>query len=184
MEDEMTIERIAVERVRKDYKLAKDYLIDWHRECLERYKHYRAPGLSKNILKDNQFPVPFTTEQVDQLRADMMDKLWYKNKPCSIFGRNEEDKSDADAKRKFMDYQDEEDSIFEKTDQAVFHCAIYGIAPAVVNFKVEKETRYIQAEVPIELEDGEYATDLEGNLQFQEEEFPQEITVYQGASVE
>jgi len=137
VESQPTPEKRAAERVKKDFERAKIYLREFHQHCNDRYEHYIAPSRDSNPDADNSFPVPFTTEQIDQFVADGMDKLWYKDEPCSIYGRNETDKADADAKREFIKYQDIRDDIKAKTRMALFHCALYRIAPAVVNYKEE-----------------------------------------------
>lgn len=181
---ETSPDKKALEIVNRDYGQAKQYLSTWHKSCNERYQHYRAAGLDSNILGNNKFPIPFTSEQVDQLRADMIEKLWYKNKPCSIYGRNEADRLDAAVKSDFMEFLDKQDDIYSKMDQAIVHCALYGISPAVVNFKHEEETRMVEVEKDVEVEPGVKATDIDGNVQRVQVEEPQKVTTFQGASVE
>ena len=175
----------AVAIVRRDFRKAGRYLDKWHKECIERYKHYVAPGLEKNILKAKQFPVPFTTEQVDQFVADSMDKLFYKNEPCSLYGRNEEDKDDADTKREFIKYQDEVDNIQDKVEQDLKHCAIYGIAPKVINYKEETTTEERIEQVPIMGQNGLPIMGFDGMTPIMEEKVQEvEVYTYQGATVE
>lgn len=132
-----TPEERAVAIVNCDYERSKKYLKTFHRQCVDRYHHYVAPGLETNINKDRSFPTPFATEQIDTLKADMMEKLWYKDRPCSIYGRNPADSKDSDAKRAFMAYQDDVDDAHSKVNQAILNCCICKIAPAVVNYKEE-----------------------------------------------
>ena len=127
----------AVEIVKRDFERAEKHLKNFHKQCVDRYHHYVAPGLETNIEKDKSFPTPFATEQIDTLTADMMEKLWYKDQPCSIYGRNKSDSKDSDAKRAFMLYQDDADDSHSKVRQAILNCCICKIAPAVVNFKEE-----------------------------------------------
>jgi hypothetical protein len=175
----------AVEIVKRDMKKARDYLDEWHRQCVERHKHYIAPGLEVNILKNDNFPVPFTTEQVDQFVADCMEKLWYKNEPCAIFGRNDTDKEDADVKREFMKYQDVEDEIEAKTEYGLTHSALYGIAPAVINFREDTTVENITENVPVLMDDGLPLLSLDGITPITEEvTTPTKVYTYQGASVE
>jgi hypothetical protein len=132
-----TQEQRAIETVKNDFSRAEEYLKNFHKQGIERYKHYVAPGEEINLKKDGIFPVPFITEQVDTSTADAMEKLWHKDEPCSIYGANPDDKADADAKREYMRYQDDRDGIHEKTRAAWHHCLIYKMAPAVVNYKEE-----------------------------------------------
>lgn len=179
-------EQQALAIVNRDFSRAKKYLHTWHNEIVERYKHYFGQAHGKNIEKDKSFPVPFTSEQVDQLVAEFMDKLWFKGEPCSIFARVEADgeAEDADAKREFMQYQDVKDNIFEKLGMATQNIAITGIAPAVVNYRDDKTIKVVPTEQPIMLKEGLPATDLDGMPLTQLVDMPQQITVYQGASVD
>ncbi len=180
-----TVESKAVALVNADFKRAKKYLQTWHEDCNERYKHYRAAGLAKNILKDSQFPTPFTTEQVDTLRADIMDKVWYKGQPCSIYGAEDTDQADAEAKAAFMKYQDEADNLFDILDQGVMSGALYGPIPAVVNYKEEYETRMVPVDVPVTDEAGKELFDLDGQTPLIQQQMQfQQVPVYQGATVE
>ena len=183
--DLTTPEGKAVAIVRRDFRKASSYLDNWHKQCIERYKHYIAPGSEKNILSDKKFPVPFTTEQVDQFVADSMEKLFYKNEPCSLYGRNDGDKDDANAKREFMKYQDEVDDIEEKVEQELKHCAIYGVAPSIVIYKEETTIEKRPEEVTVLDELGQPIMGLDGMTPITDIEI-QEVPVYtyQGASVE
>ena len=174
----------AVKQVNKDFKRAEEYLRTFHKQCVDRYAHYTAPGSDSNPNKDKSFPVPFITEQVDTFVSEAMEKIWYKDEPCSIYGRNESDKSDADAKREFMKYQDDTDNLHSKTRQALIHCAICRIAPAVVNYKEETEVKNEWQEVPV-YDNGFPVLGLDGMTPVTRQEMtPTENITYQGASVE
>ncbi len=183
---ESTPEGKAVAIVRRDFKRAQNYLKDWHQGCVERFKHYVAPGLEKNILKDKQFPVPFTTEQVDQFVADSMDKIWHKNEPCTMYGRGDADKEDADAKRQFMKYQDDVDDLHGKMEEQIKSCAIYGIAPTVINYRetFDMEDGFKKRPVINQIT-GNPIMSLDGITPITEEVFTKiKRFTYQGASVE
>jgi hypothetical protein len=181
---ELTPQQKALRIVNNDFDRSRNYLKNFHQGCIERYKHYRAPGMQINILKQDNFPVPFTTEQIDQFTADMMDKLWFKNEPCTIYGRNKDDTSDADAKRDFMDYQDDKDNLKKKVKLALKNCALYGPAPAVVNFKQESERQQVVEDVPLNNIFGQPILDMEGNLLTAPQVGMQNVITYQGATVD
>lgn len=149
-EDEPTADDKLAQRVSKDFERAKSYLKGFHADCIDRHQHYVAPGLQTNLDADKTFPNPFITEQVDTLVSNMMEKLTYKDEPCSIIGHNDTDKEDADVKRQFMKYKDDVDGVQEKLRQAIKNCCIAKMAPAVVNYKEEFDmvpgTEEVQAE--------------------------------------
>lgn len=180
-----TTELKAVLTVKRDFQQAQTFLDKFHKQGVERYKHYVAPGLESRIEKDRSFPVPFTTEQIDTLTADMMEKLFYKDEPCSMYGRNDDDKDDAEAKRKFIKYQDEIDDIEDKVRQAIVNCCIYKIAPAVINFKEKSKIVQIPQEVPLQDVTGQTVMGLDGVTPMTEMKLmPKQVFTYQGATTE
>jgi hypothetical protein len=146
-----TIEEKILKTVTGDFDRAEKFLDGWHKDCLDRYMHYKSAGISKNIKKDNHFPVPFSSEQVDRVRADMEEKLFFRGEPCAVYGREEADDADAQAKRDFMAYQDDEDDIYRKTGDGILNCLLYGAAPATVNYK--EELKDIMTDVEVEVKD-------------------------------
>jgi hypothetical protein len=183
--DDPTPEGRAVKIVREDFSAAKQYLRDFHEECVDRHEHYFAPAIQKNIKKVKTFPVPFTTEQVDQFVADNIEKLWYKDEPCSIYGRNDQDKRDADVKREFMSYQDDSDDIEEKTKQALRNCAICKIAPAVVNYREDYTIAEVEEQVPATDEAGRPIMGMDGMTPITiPEKVKKLVYTYQGATVQ
>jgi len=173
-----------VAMVMRDFRRAEKYLANWHRSCVDRYKHYIAPSLDVQIKTSKYFNVPFTTEQIDQFVAGFMEKLYFQGKPCSIYGREKSDKADADAKRDFIEYQDKEDDTYGKLRDAVFSCAMYGLAPARVNYKEVIEVRPISQDVPLMDETGQPQLDMDGNPITTQETVNLPMAVYQGASTE
>lgn len=182
---EDTPERKALETVKRDFTEAQEYLKKFHQQGVDRYEHYIAPGKETNTAKDKSFPVPFTTEQVDTLTADMIEKLFYKDEPCSMHGRNDQDKADADVKRQFFSYQDEVDEIEDKMRQAIINAAIYKIAPAVINYKEETKTITEMRPTALRDETGQVVFGIDGQTPVMiDVPTPVNIYTYQGASVE
>ena len=181
---EVTPERRAATTVKRDFEEAREYLNKFHKHCNDMWAHYIAPSQQSNPHKDKTFPVPFVTEQCDQFVADCYEKLFYKDEPCSIYGRNDTDKADADAKRSFIKYQDKQDEIKDKIRMALLHCALYRIAPAVVNYKEEFIEQEVIEETPVVI-DGMPILDIDGATPIT---IPmptiKEIPTYQGATVE
>ena len=180
-----TPEEKAIKTVKRDFGRAEKYLDTFHKQCIDRYAHYTAPGMDSNLNKDKYFPVPFITEQVDTFVAESMEKVWHKDQPCSIYGRNPADKADADAKREFMKYQDDVDDLHPKTRQAILHASICRIAPAVVNYKEEYDEVQEYQEVPVLDGFGREILGIDGQTPITREQL---VTVknytYQGATVE
>jgi len=164
-EETLDWQQKAVEKVLKDFERSEEFLRPFHTECLERYEHYRSSQLSTNIHsreKNNRFPVPFTTEQVNSLVKRVREKLFYKNRPCSIYGREKTDEREAVAKREMFDYQDSEDEIESKNAKGVLNAAIYGICPAQIVFKKEFDETVVNEEQPIMDDMGQPALNLDG----------------------
>ncbi len=175
----------AIKQVKKDFDRAEKYLDKFHKQCIDRYAHYIAPGMDSNPDKDKYFPVPFITEQVDTFVAESMEKIWHKDEPCSMFGRNLSDKSDADAKREFMKYQDDVDGLHFKTRQALLHASICRIAPAVVNYKEEFDVVEELQDVPVLDGFGNMVLGLDGQTPIMTQQFVEvKKYTYQGATVE
>ena len=175
----------VIRKVLKDYERAKKYVEPYHRECLERYEHYRASQSGQNMSDKGarKFPDPFTTEQVDTFRSLMMDKLFRQGKPCTIYGREKTDKRDAEAKQSMFDYLDEVDEIERKFRVSLNQGAIYGIMPCKVDYKEEITTEIQEVQMPV--------TDNEGVMLMNGMEplmipqpVPVEVIQYKGASVE
>ena len=188
MEEDTQINKVKtdeeiIKEICSDFERAEKYLYGWHQDCIDRYEHYKAQGVSKNIKKDNHFPVPFTSEQVDRVRADMMEKLFYRGEPCSVYGREETDEADALAKREFMEYQDKEDEIYSKIDNAILNCLLYGMAPAVVNYKEVYQNIMVEKSVPVQDGMGQSILDEMGQPLLTSQMQMTPTAVYQGASV-
>lgn len=179
-------EERAVKRVLDDFKASKDFLASFHDECLDRYEHYRAPKVERNVnfSKMQKFPVPFTTEQVNTLKARVMQKLFFRNKPCSIYGQEKTDERDAEAKRELFEYQDRIDGIESKTGMAVVWAAIAGITPGQINYDKKMTTEVVNASEPV--------LDSAGNQVYLDDDMPAMVNVpkevrvpkYLGSSVE
>ena len=178
-------EQKAVKRVNNDFERAEKYLETFHKQCNDRYSHYIAPGMDSNPNKDKYFPVPFTTEQVDTFVAESMEKIWHKDEPCAIYGRNLTDKADADAKREFMRFQDDNDGLYHKTRQALIHASICRIAPAVVNYKETFDITQELQDVPLLDGFGRQVLDIDGQTPLTTQQMvPVKKYTYQGATVE
>lgn len=182
-------EQKAIKRVLDDFERAEKYLKSFHQESLERYEHYRASQKSQTITgkKDTKrkFPTPFTAEQVDTFRSLIMDKLYHRNKPCTIYGREETDKADAEAKQALFDYQDDVDKVEQKTRAAVMSGALYGIMPSKVDYKEVTETEIQMVSVPVTDDEGVILlSPLDGLPIMVEQPQQVEVPVYRGASVE
>lgn len=180
----LTDEKQIIDKVMADFRRAERYLGTWHKECNERYSHYRNGVIARRVEADKVFPSTLITEQVDMLVSDMMDKLWYRGEPCTLYPREETDANDAAAKQAFMEYQDDKDDLFGKVYLAIVHCALYGISPAVVNYKEETELQQVPQEMAMTYEDGTPQVDAMGQPITSQQIVPQEKIVYQGASTE
>lgn len=152
--NEISYEDHILQTVKKDYAEATKFMDGFHRECQDYSRSYNNFYDYESLKDKERFPVPFLREQIDSFVADAMDKLYYKNKPCSIVPREESDKEDADAKQSYVDWLDQEDHIYLKTRQWMKDAAEYGVAIAQVDYCKEACTEVIEVDEPIEISDG------------------------------
>ena len=129
------------------------------------YFYYNAQNYE--VLKSkNKFPSTAIQEDVDQFVADARDKLFYANRPCTLYGREESDKGDAEAKQEMMNYQDEMIGIYEIMGAALHDVATYRICASQVEYDEDVKTEWEPFEeiIPLLDEDDQPVLDNLGNF--------------------
>lgn len=141
--------------VNKDIERAKKFLNGYHDQCVERHRYYHNARLYDDYNAKNLFPVSFFQEQVDVFTSDLMDKLFYKNEPCTMVGRKTAEPKDVELKQQMMDYQDGslQDNAYGKLESAARDCAIYGMCGAQVDYDEEFDIDYFVEETPVMIND-------------------------------
>lgn len=127
-------EQEMLKRVCADYTHAKEFLRPWHQQCEEAYKYYHNALRYEDLRKVNEFPSTYFQSKVDDFVAYTMDKLFYKNRPCTIVPVEETDEKDAEAKQEMLDWQDYKDKIRPKIERLVRDAALYRVAVAKVDY--------------------------------------------------
>lgn len=146
-------ERVKQEAI-NDEKEGKIYLDSYHKWCLEINQFYHNAQNFKSLKESNKFPSTAIQEDVDQFVADARDKLFYADRPCTIFGREDSDKEDAEAKQEMMDYQDDMISIFNVVGQALKDAALYRICASKVEYGEEVTTEWEYYDEVVPADDG------------------------------
>lgn len=149
-------------RVSADLREGELYLAEYHSWCKDMFRFYHNAQNYEELKKKNKFPSTAIQEDVDQFIADARDKLFYVDRPCTLFGREETDKADAEAKQEMMNYQDEEIGIFEIIGNALKDAALYKIAPLKVEYDEVTETEWEPYEEGIPLVDKDNQPILDG----------------------
>lgn len=142
-------EQEMLKRVVQDFRDAKKFLDPYHRLVDEIYEHYHNARRFQSMRKNYLFPVPLIQEFCDQFVAHMQDKVWYKSRPCTIVGREETDKSDANVKQEMLDYQDYKDDMYAKVKQWWRDVFLYRIAVAQIDYDEEYRGKYEDVEIPL-----------------------------------
>lgn len=133
--DQLSFEDKLKSQILEDYGSAKQYLSSYHKWCIAMDSVYHNAKDFDQLAASFQFPMPIIQKNVDQLGADMSDKLWYSNRPASIIPEPDADPADCDAKQEMLDYQDREDQIYTKISLAIRSACLKDIAVAQVDYK-------------------------------------------------
>ena len=156
------------DRIIKDFAQASEDRKSVHRWYADMHAFYnRAQDYEDNDLKrDKKFPVTTIQEDIDTFVADARDKVTSTGRPCNIIGREEKDKADAAAKQGHLDFQDEQDGIFNKIGVALHDGSLYSIIAAQVDYAEKTRREWMQKDVPVPLaqedEDGQPILDEDG----------------------
>ena len=76
-------EGAMVERVKRDFTEAEQWLRPLHRFCVEAFEGYHNARTYEDLRKKNRFPVPIIQVNVDQYVAHTIDKVFFANRPCT-----------------------------------------------------------------------------------------------------
>ncbi|MCK5018534.1 MAG: hypothetical protein KAS32_15850, partial [Candidatus Peribacteraceae bacterium] len=157
-------EERMLRRVMDDEKDGEHYLARYHEWCKQMYYFYFNAQNYDELKKKNLFPSTAIQEDVDQFVADARDKLFYANRPCTIYGREEADKADAEAKQDMMNYQDDEIGVFDIMGEALKDVALYRLCATQLEYHedVSLEWEAYEDIVPTTNPDGSIAVDQLG----------------------
>lgn len=142
-----------LKKCQADFANAKTFLNKFHTICVAAYEWYHNAQQYDSLKVKSRFPVPFFQQQIDTFAAYILDKLFYKNRPCTVVGREDTDKGDASAKQDMMAYQDDQDRIYHKLDLFARDCAMYRVGIAQVDYENRTERRLVGSEEPILMAD-------------------------------
>ena len=194
--DISTFEDEMRERILADFAEAEDYMDPFHQACLERHQMYHNAHAYEDLRKKSKFPMPFYQEQIDVFVADLSDKLFYKNRPCTVSGVEEKDKEDAAVKQEMLDWQDFKDKVYRKLTAAGRDAAMYGICVAQVDYSEIYNKKIVSQDIPIPaldpatgqpilMPDGNFMpqVDSQGNVLYERDNSVVDNLIYQGPSV-
>ena len=136
-----------VETVVSDFEASKRYLQRFHDKCAEMDGLYHNAQKYESLKKDSLFPMPLMQEAVDQLTADIRDKLFYSNRPATVVPLSDADQGDADAKQAMIAYQDYKDGIFEKMGLFIKDASLKRCCVSQVDYCEETIPRWVEVDV-------------------------------------
>ena len=146
----MGYEAKMLKRGQADFTNATEFLHNLHAACVTSYEFYHNAAKYEDLKKKKRFPMPFFQEQIDTFAAYLMDKLFYKDQPCRIVGRDEDTKDeDVTAKQELMSYQDTRDDLYGKIDQFARDVAMYRVCVAQVDYVEKTVRRLVGKERPL-----------------------------------
>ncbi len=141
-------EEAMLQRILKDINEAQSFTQTWHRSCVDSYRQYFIASQYEDIKKVNKFPVSYYQQKIDETAAYAMDKLFYRDRPCTLVGREETDKQDATSKQEMLNWQDYKDMIRSKMEMFWRDTCQYRIAVARVDYCNETRKTTIGVEEP------------------------------------
>lgn len=144
-----SFEKQILERVNADFDAAKEYMKPLHEKCVTVYGWYHNAGRYVDLKQQSQFPTAFFQEQIDTFAASMMDKLFYKDKPCTLIPVPETNKPDAEVKQAMLQWQDYKDKIRTKMEVLLRDCGMYRFCVAQVDYKEKYNRRIVGVDVPV-----------------------------------
>ena len=172
-----------LKRVNDDRAAAEKFMRAFHDECKDRYTMYYSARNYEDLKTKNRFPDPFFQDQIDKFVSWNMEKLFYKGKPCTVTGVEEEDKEDAEAKQAMIAWQDYKDDVEHKTELMLRDCAMYRLCVGQIDYVEIRKRRVVGVEQPVLDEMGQPMLDEMGQPVLVSKAVPQEIVTYKGPSV-
>ncbi len=140
------LEKRMLERVNADFSDATQFLTTFHQNCVDAYQMYHNASRYYDLKKESLVPVPFFQEQIDTFVVSMQEKLFFKNRPCTVVGREDTDKEDAAAKQDMLDYQDQQDKIYSKVELLLRDAAMYRVCVAQTDYIDIKQRQLVGVE--------------------------------------
>ena len=142
-------EQKMLERVNADFEAAEEYMRPLHEKCVIIYSWYHNAGRYVDLKKENQFPTTFFQEQIDTFASTMLDKLFYKDRPCTLIPVPKTNKPDADVKQDMLQWQDYKDKIRTKMEVFLRDCGQYRFCVAQVDYREKYKRRVVGVDVPV-----------------------------------
>jgi len=166
------------ERVKVDFKEAEQFLNSFHHRCVDAFTEYHNAANYESLRKVNKFPYPLLQTLVDTFVSHVLDKLFYRNRPCTIVGVEQTDEADAEAKQDMMNWQDYQDNIYGKSTVFLHDVALHGVCCAQVDYHETFKKVWQIVDVPVVVETPE------GPVESVAQEWKRvEIPKYKGARV-
>lgn len=185
--DREAFESALVKEWAEDFTAAQRFLDPFHKACVDAYERYHNALQYENLKKSNKFPTTLYQEQIDNFVSYVMDKLFYKNRPCTVVGTEDTDQPDADAKQEMLDWQDYKDRIYNKIESLVRDAAMYRICVAQVDYTEKTRREVVGEQVPMQSIDdmGNVVTqvDMMGKPIMRSRTTVQEVVEYRGPTV-
>ncbi len=150
-QDVGTFEEKMRDRVNADYSEAKEFLRPFHQSCITHYNRYFNARNYTNYKKSNKFPYPYAQYMEDRFVSFMVDKLFFKDRPCTIVASDTTDtetsnntaKEEADVKQEVFNWMDYKDKIRTKVNKALRDCFRYRVAVSQVDYTEIKRKRIV-----------------------------------------
>ena len=146
-EGELYIDKMK-RRVNEDFTSAREFMRSVHSQSVTAKEWYFNALRYEDMKKNDKFPVGFYQRTIDAFVAYIMDKLFYKGRPCTLTGVEESDKRDADVKQNMLDWQDRQDKIYRTTELCLKDAAMARIGVVEIDYVEETERRVVGIQEP------------------------------------
>lgn len=175
-----------LKRVESDYTNFKEFMDEFHRQCVLSYEHYFSASKYTDMRKKNLFPVPFFQQMIDDFVGYVSDKLFYRSQPCTVTPVENGDKGDAEAKQQLFRWMDYKDDIEGKLELMIRDAAMYRVCVAQVDYTEMTKKKLVGVQKPMMFTDEFGQTKpmvIDGQPVMESTVEHQNVPVYLGATV-
>jgi len=176
--DNLPFETFVLKTVQSDFDSAQRHMRDLHAKMLTYYKQYHNNRYGEARADNEAARHPFLQEQVDQFVSDAMEKLWFKNQPCTVVPVEASDQQDAQAKQELMDWQNDRDRLYSTTKKLAKDAALYGFCVGQTDYT--RQTKRMPQVVPITRNVYDPTTGQIAEMTVGEQYEWQDVTIYDG----